>query len=780
MQNTPSQQQQQQQQQRQRQHRHQQYSNLSSQPGSAFASTLDSPTKEASITSPQLRNAQPHSQAMDISTNPHKQPRSQQQSMSEKSLSMSAPTTPFISRYFNNNSMKTSTDGIQQQQQQQQQQQRQMLPQSTSTIGTEQQHSDAPLLWVSSADTAGSSRRPSSHDSIQSFLPRNSRQLPAFERSQTMLATNLASGSLGSSFNGSSLRPSTQATFGSQQITLPLLPAALSRHPSFQSQSQPQPQPQSTQPRPLSFTASQSSASAAISSSCLQRPRFHHQRTLSVQGVMTPHTMASTSSSSYANPSQDTCNSPGDAAASSGRSRRRCSIAASTNLSITHGLPVDPDHLDMDEDDEFEDDGNFDGDIDDEDSLMLDDNAEGSVRCPSSRGWQTSECEGESIGQQARGVIDWDGDSARIRAMAEEFEKDKSKIASSSSQPVGILSSSSSVLARGDSQPQAPGSAPLGRRLSLNMPRNKAFVRLLSLVEEDMRPLASEMEHEGHITRSIRHSNVHEWLRSSHAHNSQQSALGVDEIPTPNGNAGSPLRRTARLMPARAARDNANDSSESRDTTVLPASPASSIVSSPGLFAGGVAAGSVATMNIKASAQGKSGVAPAGICITTAVRPGKRKSMDDGCSSSGGPVCGNRSPLDMSPSSSSSLRHPYKRQAMSPSGLRAQIAIGKSKLTASPTLTHLSSSSSPQQMARPIAFPIISQQPLPSPSAGACPSNNPLLQGMCGGMPSSVSRARSRSNAGAGSVNSAGGLSILQANGGFSRMNISDKMDDDP
>ncbi|KAJ2844846.1 hypothetical protein IWW36_005022, partial [Coemansia brasiliensis] len=47
--------------------------------------------------------------------------------------------------------------------------------------------------------------------------------------------------------------------------------------------------------------------------------------------------------------------------------------------------------------------------------------------------------------------------------------------------------------------------------------RNKAVERLMSLVEEDRAPLASEMEHEGHITRSIRHSNVQEWLRASPA-----------------------------------------------------------------------------------------------------------------------------------------------------------------------------------------------------------------------------------------------------------------------
>lgn len=53
------------------------------------------------------------------------------------------------------------------------------------------------------------------------------------------------------------------------------------------------------------------------------------------------------------------------------------------------------------------------------------------------------------------------------------------------------------------------------RRQSLGVPRNKAFVRLRSLMEEDQKPLASEMEHEGQITRSIRHSHVQEWLHNS-------------------------------------------------------------------------------------------------------------------------------------------------------------------------------------------------------------------------------------------------------------------------
>ncbi|KAJ1961097.1 hypothetical protein GGI12_003441 [Dipsacomyces acuminosporus] len=522
---------------------------------------------------------------------------------------------------------------------------------------------------------------------------------------------------------------------------------------------------------------------------------------------MTPHTLASTSSMD---------NTPlSDAAASTVRGKRqsrRNSFAASANLSIVHGLPIDPDRLEMDDDDDddlgnssgVDDDGNFDGDID-EDSLMLDDNADGSV----------GEYDAESLSQHTNyknsSTFDWELDSARIRLMAEEFERDKNKIAAAtSSQPADMPASSSLSIAKNDCHLQPPGSAPLGRRLSLNVPRNKAFVRLLSLVEEDVSPLASEMEHEGHITRNIRHSNVHEWLRSSHAHhssnsnnsnsNSQQaSPLVLDDIHAPNAGSGSPLRKTARILPTRMVRENSADSGAcSRDTIATPTSPASSVASSPSVLAGGAAAGSIAGMNINAGLSGQGSnraSASTGMSIITSVRSGKRKSVDDGYGSS---YSCSRSPLELSPSACSPLRHPYKRQAMSPSGLRMQIAIGgKSKLISSPTLAP-ASSTSPQlqpQMARPVAFPIVSHnhQPLPSPSAGTCPSinNNPLFQGILygsvggGGSGSSgiISRARSRSGAAIGTVPGGGavggGLSILQANGGLSRMNLEDKMDDD-
>ncbi|KAJ2770439.1 hypothetical protein IWQ56_002164, partial [Coemansia nantahalensis] len=111
------------------------------------------------------------------------------------------------------------------------------------------------------------------------------------------------------------------------------------------------------------------------------------------------------------------------------------------------------------------------------------------------------------------------------------------------------------------------------RRMSVSTaPRNKAFERLRSLVEEDRRPLASEMEHEGQITRSIRHSSVQEWLRVS----SPSPSLNAS-IPSPPAVAGCADDGAGRVGAARpVARRMAGD-----DPIPFPASPASSAVSSP-------------------------------------------------------------------------------------------------------------------------------------------------------------------------------------------------------
>ncbi|KAJ1824393.1 hypothetical protein LPJ60_000792 [Coemansia sp. RSA 2675] len=253
------------------------------------------------------------------------------------------------------------------------------------------------------------------------------------------------------------------------------------------------------------------------------------------------------------------------------------------------------------------------------------------------------------------------------------------------------------------SESEDDGSLGRRRRPSLGgstMPRNRAVVRLQSLVEEERQALASEMEHEREITRSIRHSNVQEWLRASPAHDS----------PT-------------------------------RECVPFPASPAysSSSVSSPHVASPAVA------------------------------RPLKRKSVDDG--------------------------HPYKRQAMSPLGLRAQIMGrrgGSLMLPHSPSPSR-SSPSSPLLVARPIAMPVshLATQQLPGggpfSTAGTCPSGGssalfhgaptPAGAGLSPGLLGSRGRSRSGTSM---AVLGANGMSLLQPNGGFSRMNISDPMDDEP
>ncbi|PIA15091.1 hypothetical protein COEREDRAFT_82294 [Coemansia reversa NRRL 1564] len=224
-------------------------------------------------------------------------------------------------------------------------------------------------------------------------------------------------------------------------------------------------------------------------------------------------------------------------------------------------------------------------------------------------------------------------------------------------------------------------------------PRNKAFERLRSLVDEDRMPLAAEMEHEGHITRSIRHSSVQEWLRSA------SPAMASPPLDDPTTKPPLP-----RAPPARTVRDIPEPIS-------FPASPAESAMSSPRLSAAAASCPNTAYP----------------VPTASAVRLGKRKSLETDF------------PSDSSASATRPL-HAYKRQAMSPSGLRAQIAIGKATA---------------KRPRAPIAVPVTQA----SSSAGACP---PLPL-----------RSRSRSNA----SQSLTGLSIVQTNGVFSRMNISNAED---
>ncbi|KAJ2496802.1 hypothetical protein GGH96_005579 [Coemansia sp. RSA 1972] len=216
------------------------------------------------------------------------------------------------------------------------------------------------------------------------------------------------------------------------------------------------------------------------------------------------------------------------------------------------------------------------------------------------------------------------------------------------------------------------------RRQSVgSAPRNKAVVRLMSLVEEDRKPLASEMEHEGHITRSIRHSSVQEWLRSSTSSPAQTSPPtdAPSRIPKPSTHIQIPT-------------------------------------SSPQLLATGPSS------------------CPNSACIVPAASLGKRKSLDE-------------SEAQGEPSRGSS----YKRMAMSPSGLRAQVTF--SKVGARRVHVPRSGPSSPSLTSRPML----------ASSAGTCPP---------------VGATRSRSRSGASLISGPNGLNMVHTNGVFSRMNIDD------
>ncbi|KAJ2373616.1 hypothetical protein H4S02_008798 [Coemansia sp. RSA 2611] len=236
------------------------------------------------------------------------------------------------------------------------------------------------------------------------------------------------------------------------------------------------------------------------------------------------------------------------------------------------------------------------------------------------------------------------------------------------------------------------GSGGRRRQSGSSAPRNKAVERLLSLAEA-REPLAAEMAHEGHITRTIRHSSVQEWLRASSS--SAMASPPLDDAP----------RVAARPRKLRA-----------RDADPVPfPSPSSSAVSSPRLLAAPSSC-------------------PPSAAIVPPVRLGKRKALDDA-----------DAPAAPRP-------HAPKRQAMSPSGLRAQLAFagpGARRLQA-----HMSPRSGPSS-------PLLPPRPALPASAGTCP-------------PLAANRTRSRSGA-----SLAAAPNIGHTNGVFSRMNIHDA-DDEP
>ncbi|KAJ2878838.1 hypothetical protein IWW38_006234 [Coemansia aciculifera] len=256
----------------------------------------------------------------------------------------------------------------------------------------------------------------------------------------------------------------------------------------------------------------------------------------------------------------------------------------------------------------------------------------------------------------------------------------------------------------------------------------------MSLVEGDKQALASEMEHESQITRSIRHSCVQEWLRASPAHDSPTFATAA------------------------------------RDSIPFPASPvysSSSVLSSPHLTAAPPASSSAAS--------------PVAVAV---VRPSKRKSVDDG--------------------------YPYKRQAMSPLGLRAQIAIGRrgggsgsgsgsaAMMPRSSSSSSRSNPSSPQMMARPVALPVshlfssaaaaAAHHSYQATTAGACPSSSNANMMFHGVPAASASASAAGASLSPGLLGSRGrsrsgtSMAVLGSGNmsGFSRLNINDHMDDEP
>ncbi|KAJ2712046.1 hypothetical protein H4R19_002956 [Coemansia spiralis] len=322
---------------------------------------------------------------------------------------------------------------------------------------------------------------------------------------------------------------------------------------------------------------------------------------------------------------------------------------------------------------------------------------------------QVSPVRRRSIAVGARGSFS-DANASNTLGDGTDSPDDGSSSSSSSSKSVGSFDGDID----GDSMALDDATdASVDRRMSVSTaPRNKAFERLRSLVEEDRQPLASEMEHEGHITRSIRHSSVQEWLRVSSS-SSSPSLLASPPPPAPP--ADDSAGRAARPAGWRARAD---------DLIPFPASPASSAVSSPRLPAAALGSGTAAPNGGGCGAASSSGASNGGTGGGGA-RLGKRKSIEDN---------------DDRPNT-------YKRQAMSPSGLRAQIAFGKAK------------------RAQPLA---------PARSGPSSPLLRPPMAPSANGVIPSFSPSRGRSRSGAALTLNTASLAVLQTNGVFSRMHIRD------
>ncbi|KAJ1666117.1 hypothetical protein IW140_001856 [Coemansia sp. RSA 1813] len=515
--------------------------------------------------------------------------------------------------------------------------------------------------------------------------------------------------------------------------------------------------------------------------------RFPHQRTLSVQSSVSGYNGGSgspTSGGMLGTAAAAAMHVPSglERASSSGssshRQSRRCSVAVSTNLSITQGLPVDPDQLDMDDGDE----------------------SDGYQSCGINSAHSDSDFEADDDSMELDGI----NDAVSIGQQSSLVSAARRKSRQSIAHEVGSAGST---------------------------PRNKAFERLRSLVEEDKQALASEMEHEGQITRTIRHNSVQEWLRRSSSAGLSSSpgippAIGMpllqngcspraaaddtSSTSTMSALRGGPAAKLARPVPVRTpgalqqhqqqGGGGGGDVHDIMGVPFPPESPISSLTSSPSLAttlhaAGATAAASAAGMStIVYPPQNTAGSST--LCTTPTNK--KRKATDD----DGGAASGNNSSGDATtdePTTPHSYHH-YKRQAMSPSGLRVQVGMGSGanssrRVILAPTK---SGPSSPLlgPVPRPIAMPAGSrhypqQQQSLNGAPGTLPSmagvvvNHPMPQNsVFGGAKSPINRVRSRSGAtplGAlggyyGSSSSSGGsANIMQANGVFSRMNISDK-----
>ncbi|KAJ1905222.1 hypothetical protein LPJ81_002044 [Coemansia sp. IMI 209127] len=433
-------------------------------------------------------------------------------------------------------------------------------------------------------------------------------------------------------------------------------------------------------------------------------------------------------------------------ASSSGSSRqsRRCSVAVSTHLSITQGMPVDPDRLDMDDD--------------------------------------------ESDGYQS---CDTHSDLGSADSMDLDPANDAASAGHHSLVSAARRTSRQTVV-------HEAGSA-------ASTPRNKAFERLRSLVEEDKQALASEMEHEGQITRTIRHNSVQEWLRRS-------SSAGLSPAPPPALLSGGSSPRAADdtsstvallrggasaktvhpalgLSQADVLQPHETDAHDSIGVPFPPPSPASSLTSSPSLAATLHATAATPTQTSTPNGSSRTLATHTGLttmlCTPTPKR--KRKAVDDD-----GDVTADE------PATPHSY-HNNKRQAMSPSGLRIQRGMNSNSSSKRVLLASAQNSgpSSPllASIQRPIAMPVLVRHQYPQQhqqqngSVGALSSmmgvvgNHPILQnppvlGGGGGAQSPANRMRSRSGAtpiGTSGGYYGGGANIMQANGVFSRMNINDK-----